>query len=138
MNPTKQQPEALKGKCPECRGVGWLYFPYKGCGEDIKPDCLLCQGTGQATIEIKKEWVECNGCSGTGNKPWSHIIYKDNVKLPTHSKCSGKGRIQKYKVGEEIWVDTECEPYTHLGKCEHKVKLKIIGETETEWRVCLG
>ena len=25
--------------------------------------CVTCQGTGQATIEIEKEWVECPECS---------------------------------------------------------------------------
>ena len=124
MQPTKQQIEALKGKCPECKGAG---------GEVGKPMeegmCLLCQGTGNATITIPKEWVECPKCKNLENGGYyCNDCYKNT------------GKIQKYKVGDEIniaihssfcskyiggIIDLGCKP-----SCK-TIKLKIISETET-------
>ena len=73
----------IEGK--ECRGEGLKHTinPYKIL------DCNVCQGTGKATIEIKKEWVE--------------IPHKD-CEGKTCLKCGGDGIfiIPKYKVGDEI------------------------------------
>ena len=38
----------------------------------------------------------------------------------------------------EILVTTSCKEFTHLGDCEHKIKLKIISETEDKLILCLG
>ena len=108
---TKNKIEALmdeKGnpkKCPECFGT--RKTPAR------RMDCRKCKGTGQATIEIKKEWVG-----------WSPFAIKQK-------------ETPKHNVGDEIWVDTKCKPYTHLGKCEHKIKLKIISETEITQRLMM-
>ena len=110
MQITKQQIEALKGKC------------YTSI--DHSPLCT-CKGSGNATITIPKEWVECPECE-RHERECSHEGCEYECKL----NCD-KGKIPKYKVGDNIWADTECKPYTHLGDCEHKIKLKIISETET-------
>ena len=54
--------------------------------------CETCQGTRQAVVEIEKEWVECPECS---QAPESFTSY--NCKT-----CKNQGKIQKYKVGQEI------------------------------------
>ena len=45
------------------------------------------------TIEIEKEWVDCV-C-----KHWREEDQK------RHYGCNGKGKIQKYKVGDEITIN---------------------------------
>ncbi|MEK6881376.1 MAG: hypothetical protein AABY22_17265 [Nanoarchaeota archaeon] len=102
-------------KCPECK---------------IKDRVLcICQGTGKATISIPKEWVECP------NIP-AELSYHINCRI-----CNGKGKIPKYKVGDEI-EEFICQhlvsedaglEYQHY--CQDSIKLKIISETEDKWRV---
>ncbi|MEK6884241.1 MAG: hypothetical protein AABY22_31715, partial [Nanoarchaeota archaeon] len=48
-------------------------------------------------------------------------------------KCDGKGKIPKYKVGDEI------NGYYHFNSGIGRIiiKLKIISETEDKWRVIL-
>ena len=106
MNLTKTQIKALKGECPKCFGT--KKTPAR------RMDCRECKGTGQSSIEIKKEWVECELCL--------------------------RG-IPKYKVGEIIdkVVDCDCTNWKkELGKKHGKyISLKIISETEDKWRVTL-
>ena len=115
MSLTQNQIEVLKGKCPKCDGYGAI-VPYM--------ECKSCNGLGKATIEIEKEWDECV-C-----KNWRE---KDRKR---HYFCNGKGKIQKYKVNDEICIAhnhiSYCEVYPDLCK-----KLKIISETETHWRAMM-
>ena len=101
-------------KCPKCDGIG-LWLGYK---------CHICNGSGKATISIPKEWVVCN-CGGKGC-----------------TECYGKGKRLKYEVGEEIDLEILCECKTwkkELGKKHGKIiTLKIISETENEWRLCVA
>ena len=98
---------------------------------DHSPLCT-CQGTGKATITIPKEWVECELCL----KGITHT----NLEL---SKCKGKGKIPKYKVGQEIAINLSIGIIvpTEFVKAEEQIwkliKLKIISETKTHWRVYL-
>ena len=124
---TQKQIKALideKGnprKCPECDN-----------GSIQGVDCHICEGTDKATMEIKKEWVEC-----------PNIV----AELSYHIKCNtckGKGEIQKYQVNEEIEICGICGKQNQ----EHSrfydnhnfkgLKFKIISETENEQRVGLA
>ena len=154
MQPTKQQIEALKGKCPKCRGFS--RFTLKGYPrKNGQLKCDLCQGTSRATIEIEKEWVECFYCNGEG-KPKQF-----QLELKCH-KCNGKGKVQKYQVGDEIEIKPNCtqcskepmksiqhsaspqiryccmnEKCINFGICYKSFKLKIISETETMQRLIM-
>ena len=118
MNLTQQQIEALKGKCPACEDGNFL-------PNTINSICLVCNGTGLPTIEIKKEWVECDNL-GDGS-PHSKLC-----------SCSAR-KIPKYKIGDEIVIcklclrikEIQCKGHTY----QSKIKLKIISETEDKWRV---
>ena len=118
-------------KCPECEGKGFvlddseLYtrsskFP---AGYYKKEICQSCNGTGFPTIEIEKEWVECRN-KGDGS---------------LHSKlcsCNGKGKIQKYKVGDEIeTLDCMLNEEEHGKSMVKIIKLKIFSEKGDKWIV---
>ena len=128
MQLTKQQIEALKGKCPECKGDGNtnIHRQHNKFNEidECEPsvcDCPYCQGTGQAVIEIEKEWVECEYCLKG--------IQHTNLEL---SKCNGE--IPKYKFNEEIYYCLVCNKELnkyHKRNSGDAIKLKIISETET-------
>ena len=110
MNLTKPQIKALKGKCPECIGMG-IYDD-----EKVRKFCKVCQGSGKSTISIPKEWVD-----------YSPFTIKQK-------------EIQKYKVGEEISICPKCglENYKD-NRCGVKpIKLKIISETEDEQTLVIG
>ena len=143
MNITQNQIKALKGKCPECR---------------VKDRVIcICQCTGQATTEIEKEWVECPKCNGSGEYR-ERVMGVDSDCVYQCNKCNGNGKIQKYNVGQTLYQRTkgigELELLTTeefellLSAWDYKeeqneiakdfIKLKIISETENEWRVCLA
>ena len=65
--------------------------------EPLVCDCPFCQGTGQATIEIEKEWIECPNCVKGVIKKYQSPAYGKKCLL-----CDGKGKIPKYKVGQII------------------------------------
>lgn len=131
MQLTEQQIEALQGKCPECNHnrIGFFNEWDRTIKKTSFPELCICKGTGQATIEIKKEWVESCDCS----------LYRDDGLHFPSKHFYGKGRIQKYNVGDvieeldSIWNDEEPEK-SLVGI----VKLKIISETEDKWMVVLG
>ena len=106
MEITQEQIKILTGeKCPECKG----YSDYRYL---VVKDCKSCKGTGLPTIEIEKEWVECKICSGQGG--W-YIGNEETGEGNGEScqDCDGKGKIPKYKVGEEIWIECgKLEAYT--------------------------
>ena len=135
MNLTQNQIEALKGKCPECSG-GIIYDPEIN-GEE---PCVFCQETGQATIEIEKEWTRCPNCKG--DYVLSYTLDEEGRKTdPIFCDCN-KGKIQKYKVGEEIMetievTEVSCHEETDITISRRTIRLKILSETEDEWRVCL-
>ena len=114
-------------KCPECFGT--RKTPAR------RMDCRKCKGTGQATIEIKKEWVECLGCNGKQKIPinLSQEGYMLDDELVDCPNCRGKGKIQKYKVEQEIKLEKDGNPHNPLNYV--LIKLKIISETETMQRV---
>ena len=130
MNLTNQQIEALKGKCPACENGRFL-------PNTINSVCLVCQGTGQETINIEKEWVECCDC---------HLYRDDNSHFPS-KHFGNKGQIPKYKVGDEIEVCEDCfcvwiknkntTEKCSLGSCicHNFIKLKIISETEDKQKI---
>ena len=98
-------------KCPKCDGIG-LWLGYK---------CHICNGSGKATISIPKEWVICN-CGGKGC-----------------TECYGKGKRQKYEVGDEIKIENgKVYPSKYAPLLIGELKLKIISETENEWRLCVA
>ena len=135
MEITQEQLKTLTGeKCPECS--------IKGLDIHILP-CESCNNTGLPTIEIEKEWVECEPCKETGTQ----------LSNPERfcRVCNGKGKIQKYQVGEEIEVCSNCFMDWRIrnpsGRCDHLyfpeytldtakvIKLKIISETETHQKL---
>ena len=119
MNITQNQIEALideqgnARKCLKCqnRQVVAQFNMNRSFKRMIT--CPDCQGTGKATIEIEKEWVE----------------NKIKFKTINEQDRAGVEKITKYKVGDEI------NAYPR-GKV-NPLKLKIISETEKEWKVCL-
>mgnify|MGYP001563461370 CR=1 FL=1 len=121
MQITQKQIGALKGKC------------YTSI--DHSPFCI-CKGTEQATIVIKKEWVECPNCKLQPSKDYNEQLLKCKF-------CNGKTKIPKYKVGQEIAINqfTGIIVPTKFVKAEEQIwkliKLKIISETKTHWRVYL-
>ena len=122
MQITQNQVKALideKGnarKCPECR---------------IKDRVIcVCQGTGKATIKIEKEWIECDCLCHIKGK----IAYCNCA--PEFCK---DGKIPKYKVNEEIKLPFKIRSIDTGNIIGNKIiKLKIISETENEWKVCLA
>ena len=137
MNLTQNQIETLKGKCPECNGDGYHFEVINGARVTNNLDCPRCQGTGQATIEIEKEYIDCIGCLGVG-------YFKTHNGVVDCRGCNGKGKIQKYKVGEEIYYDPYFKviltkyQFEDLDKIDDLIKLKIISETKDKWRVRLA
>ena len=101
-------------------------------------DCQKCLGSGKVIISIPKEWVECPNCEGK-----SYPLFADVISIVNCGLCFGKGKIQKYEVGDEIVIN----PFTSVvvpvdfveaeGEIWKLIKLKIISETENEWKVCL-
>ena len=123
VNLTQTQIEALmdeKGnpkKCLDCGGTASFKLvngEYHGSVEF----CQSCQKTGQATIEIEKEWVECPYCQG------GMLVTLPDKKC---RYCNGKGVIPKYKVGDVI--------LTYIAK--QMVKFKIISETKDKKRLIM-
>ena len=96
---------------------------------------------GQAIIEIEKEWRECDCYCHTKHSPerkGKHFgMVSGDFDCPD---CNGNGKIPKYQVGDEIKI---CGCGISIGNnfyqcsCDEKdfIKLKIISETETHWRV---
>lgn len=138
MQLTKQQIEALKGKCSCICHT----YPAQDKGKHVEfsrgrlsgsVDCPRCVGTGQATIEIEKEWVECLNCKGLG------VLERIQGSERKCIDCKGKGKIPKFKVGDGIDI---CEICGRLNQKHSRfyddhnfksVKLKIISETEDKW-----
>ena len=61
---------------------------------------------GQATIEIKKEWVECQRCKG--DYVLSYTLDEEGRQTdPIFCDCN-KGKISKYEVGDEIEIRPNC------------------------------
>lgn len=123
---TAKEIEALKGKCLRCFNTS--HNPDDECDcFDICKSCGLCSGIGQATIEIDKEWVECPNII-------TELSYHSNCKV-----CKGKGKISKYKVGEEIIPklcgNRQLSKAGYCMDCGEFHKLKIISETEDKQRV---
>ena len=126
---TQNQIEILKGKCPECEGHDMTIDGYPQF-------CSKYQGTGKATIEIEKEWVECPECE-RHERECSHEGCEYECKL----NCV-KGKIPKSQVGEEIYYCLVCnkevnEYHKEKSESDEVIKLKIIPETETHWMACL-
>ena len=113
MQITQNKIETLEKKCPVCKGQGGWYYGNEETGEGGGESCQDCEGSGKATIEIKKEWVE----------------NKIKFKTINEQDRAGVEKITKYKVGDEI------NAYPR-GKV-NPLKLKIISETENKWKVCL-
>ena len=113
MNLTQNQIEALKGECPKCFGT--KKTPAR------RMDCRECKGTGQSSIEIKKEWVECELCLREIPK------YKVGYIYEIHSLC---GNIVEYfsQLGTKC---LKCNNWIDRNK-ERLIKIKIISETETK------
>ena len=45
---------------------------------------------------------DCRRCHGDGTQPWSHLIYRDGIKLPDCKRCNGTGKYSpKKRVGKE-------------------------------------
>ena len=143
MQPTKQQLELLKGKCPECTKE---LVTYGNKPKIYYKDCKSCQGTGKASIWTDKELVESNLCNNCGHEMHIHPRYKSWMHKPKseHSigcKCMNPKPIPKYKVGDEIEIFHCQHPipenagleYQHY--CEDIIKLKIISETDDKWQV---
>ena len=106
MNLTSQQLEALKGKCPECNGDGYHFEVINGARVTNNLDCPRCQGTGQATIEIDKE-------------------YEDGYEhLPP------RYRKPKYKVGDEIYIWHSTLKDVILSKQEYELMLSALDKDE--------
>ena len=143
MNITKNQIKALideKGnarKCPECIGKGIWKGETRG---HQSYTCFKCQGSGKATITIPKEWVKCPNCVKGIIRKYQSLAYGKKCLL-----CNSKGNLPKYRVNEEIEVRvTEVtnlkgeSRFDDIQVDEYPLKLKIISETEKEWKVCLG
>ncbi len=140
---TQTQIKTLKGNCPECNHdrTGFFNEWDRVIKKTSFPELCICKGTGQATIEIEKEWVECDAVDADKIKQNYHTTIRD--KHWKHCKCNGKGKISKYKVGEEIeeFVCHHLIPedagleYQHY--CEDKIKLEIITETEDKQRLIM-
>ena len=115
MKLTKQQLKTLKGKCPKCKGSG---------DDRYYGSCDNCLGHGQATIEIEKELVE-----------YKHYWTSDECEI-----CNAE-KIPKSKVGDYLIQNIENgevkKLYEHIDKIIGFVKLKIISETETHWKVIM-
>ena len=152
MNLTQNQIEALmdeKGnpkKCPECYGNGAIDL-LRDFENKKKIKCLICQGTGQSSIEIEKEWVECTELCDCGHRIDRHklggcqVVHRegdDDVDCDCETTF---GKIQKYNVGQEI-IPELCgnRQLSKTGFCmdcgEHH-KLKIISETEIMQRLIM-
>ena len=58
MQITQNKIETLEKKCPVCKGQGGWYYGNEETGEGGGESCQDCEGSGKATIEIEKEWVE--------------------------------------------------------------------------------
>ena len=128
---TQKQTESLKGKCP----IVWNMDEIRIAQH---PESCECQGTGQASIEIEKEWRECDCYCHTKHSPerkGKHFgMVSGDFDCPD---CNGNGKIPKYKVGQEIGICPKCglENYKD-NKCGVKpIILKIISEMETHWKV---
>ena len=138
VEPTKEQPEALKEECLECGGT--LFKKIAG----ISYPCDVCFHTGKATIEIEKEWVECQDC----------VHWEPYFRNTSFCQlCSNKGKIQKYKVGYAYEIHLVCgtivEYFPQLGiKClncnrwikrikEQLLEIEIISETETTQKLIM-
>ena len=115
MQPTKQQIEVLKGKCPKCKGKGKIV-------------CDICHGTGQATIKIEKEWVDKSfASSGVLGELTPKYEVGNNLFLCL--KCYKLDKIALASLSEDV-LSTCCE--------FEVIKLKILPfESETKWKVCL-
>ena len=138
MQLTKQQIEALKGKCKGCDNTGeqlGMVAKTEGGMFCAMQTCEVCLGNKKATIEIDKEWVECSICDGSGEC----------------DSCAN-GYIPKYQVGQKLFLCLKCYKintivlasikrymeYILSTCCEFRVlKLKIISETEDKLRICL-
>ena len=131
---SNEQIELLKGKCPECEGHDMTIDGYPQF-------CLICQDTGKVTIEIEKDWVECPNINCS-------VHFKGFPNIALCKVCHGKGKIPKYKVGEDIHlmycgecgnIDESHTAYcvTHARSLHGMHKLKIISETRNKWRVML-
>ena len=126
MKLTQNQIKALKEKCPKCEGNDLNdIFDLKN-KKLPKLICPLCKGTGQATITIPKEWVEREVLG----------VQTQEGKFPYRTKI----KIQKYQVNEEIRICSKEFKTIMDCNCEYTdwIKLKIISETEKEWKVCLA
>ena len=85
------------------------------------------------TLEIEKEWVECYDC----------IYWKTSFRdVSFCQRCNDKGKIPKYKVGDEIVLIIDVNEVTKYEETtitieKRTIKLKIISETEDKSRVIL-
>lgn len=132
MNLTQEQIKIVTGeKCPN------QYHNIRNSNDSLP--CGLCgiplRYNGLPTIEIEKEWIKC-----------SHMGYWD---IRHCYSCKGKGKIPKFKVGEEIRIDCPLlvtdtkDVLGHKGLLENcsyhcyggTLKLKIISETETHQKL---
>ena len=108
---TQQQIKTLTGKkCPECNGNKVIDTHYL----EVPSKCKSCNGTGLPTIEIEKEiclFPNTNSCDCKEYKV-GDIIF---IHKPTGKEVIGLKPTEDYE--DEI------------------VKLKIISETETHWKV---
>ena len=106
-------------KCPECFGT--RKTPAR------RMDCRKCKGTGQATIEIEKEWVEREVLG----------VETQEGKFPYRTKI----KIQKDNVGDEIIPklcgNRQLSKQGYCMDCSKFHKLKIISETETTQRLIM-
>ena len=138
MQLTKQQIEALKGKCPGCDNTGEQLGMAGKTKDSIflaMQTCEVCLGNKKATIEIEKEpteWMECQNCKGI-----------DYIGIRVCYNCNNTRKIKiapKFKVGDEIKIKF-CRKDGHFAGefviCNHNYShsvrwetLKIISETE--------
>ena len=85
------------------------------------------------TLEIEKEWVGCCDC----------INWKTSFRDVSFCQlCEGKGKTQKYQVGDEIVLIIDVNEVTKYEETtitieKRTIKLKIISETEDKSRVIL-
>ena len=121
MNITKPQIEELideKGnprKCLECGGT--LFKKIAG----ISYPCDVCFHTGKATIEIDKELNICKcGCHSEDNA----------MRLIDCLHLSCEGKIQKQRIGDEIYIWHSTLKDVILSKQEYELMLSALDKDE--------
>ena len=113
----KQYIELLKNRkeCVYCQGGNLITSPY--------PVCRYCNGSDfePLTLIFPEKVLECQRCDNFKIELYERDTDGGYLKCKS---CDGYGLI--WKEGDEYWIGIDCKPFTHLGKCEHKIKFKIL------------